>query len=285
LLQFRQAFQFNYALRHDFKLPPGLDMSDEIPYDSTLLSLGSHSYGLLLHMNIHMQKIFRMHGATTSEEVKRIENEIPRLARDKIYQDNALSPKLKEFLLAKNINFWMNEVGISPSLDSLYSEYKAKYPASSYVVNLSDQHKELTALSPGQPAPPVKTVTLQGDTVGLPSFKNKVIYIDVWASWCGPCVAEIPFSIKLQNAFKGNDSIVFVNISVDQDRHAWEKAMLKYDTWEGIHLLNDQSIYKTYKIKGIPRYILIDKNGRIVNSDAPRPSSDDTEKEIRKLLL
>lgn len=285
LLQLRQAFQFNYAVTHDFNLPPGLDMSDKIPYDSTLLRLGSLTYGLLLHMNIHMQKISGLYGATTPEEVKRIENETPKLARNKIEQDNALSPKLKEFLLAKNIYFWMNEAGISPGLDSLYSEYKSQYPTSSYLTDLSDLHKAFTALLPGAPAPPIKTVTLQGDSVGLSRFKNKVVYVDVWASWCGPCVGEIPFSIELQKAFEENDSVVFVNVSVDQDRDAWEKAMLKYDTWKGIHLLSGSSIFKTYKMRGIPRYILIDKEGRIVNADAPRPSSDDIEKEIRQLLL
>lgn len=284
LLQLRQAFQFNYAVTHDFNLPPGLNIFDKIPYDSTLLGLGSLTYGLLLHMNIHMQKIFRLHGATTPEEVKRIENEMPRLTRNKIEQDNTLSPELKGFLLAKNIHFWMNELGISPGLDSLYSEYKTQYPGSSCLTDLSDLHEAFAALLPGEPAPPMKTVTLQGDSVGLPSFKNKVVYLDVWASWCGPCVGEIPFSIKLQNAFKGKDSVVFVNVSVDQDRQAWEKAMLTYDAWKGIHLLSGPSIFKTYKIRGIPRYILIDKAGRIVNADAPRPSSDDIEKEIRQLL-
>lgn len=99
----------------------------------------------------------------------------------------------------------------------------------------------------------------------------------------GPCIAEIPFSQKLQNAFEGNDSIVFLNVSVDSEKD-WKDALLEYSDWKGSHILSDFSIYKTYNIVGIPWYILIDKDGKIVTSDAPRPSSNELENQIRDLL-
>jgi len=117
----------------------------------------------------------------------------------------------------------------------------------------------------------------KGGKTSLTDLKGKYVYIDVWATWCGPCIAEIPSLKEVEKKYH-NKNIEFVSISIDT-----EKA---YDKWKqmvvdkelgGVQLLADanwKSKFVTdYKINGIPRFILIDPDGNIVNADAPRPSS------------
>lgn len=125
-----------------------------------------------------------------------------------------------------------------------------------------------------------------GDT-SLESLKGNLVYIDVWATWCSPCVAEIPYLKKLEKKFHGKN-IKFVSISVDYSnaKDKW-KNMIKSKNMGGIQLFSygDSGLMKAYNIKGIPRFILLDKEGYIINADAPRPSSGSRiENLIRKNL-
>lgn len=127
----------------------------------------------------------------------------------------------------------------------------------------------------GKKAPSWEYQNLTGKKYGTSTFIGKVIYIDIWATWCGPCLRELPFLEKLQENYKGNNDIAFVSISIDQDKPAWE-AMLKQKNMMGIQLIADQAwnskIVSDYRISGIPRFIIIDKQGNIINANAPRPS-------------
>ncbi len=106
-------------------------------------------------------------------------------------------------------------------------------------------------------------------------LNNQLTYIDFWASWCVPCRAEMPDSKKLAIDYK-NKGINFVYISMDDNPVAWQKAIKQIGLSETHNYLlpkgNDSEIAKKLKIVAIPRYIIMDKEGRIVNSDAPRPS-------------
>ena len=121
---------------------------------------------------------------------------------------------------------------------------------------------------------------LQEEMISLSSFKGNLVYIDVWATWCSPCIAEIPSLKKLQKDYEDQE-IVFLSVSVDTDKDAWVK-MLSDDDLSGVQLWADgwSEISKSYAIFGIPRFMLIDQTGRLVSVDAPRPSSN----EIRKII-
>ena len=117
-----------------------------------------------------------------------------------------------------------------------------------------------------------------GGTTSLDDLKGKYVYVDVWATWCGPCKAEIPYLKKVEKAYHGKN-IEFVSISIDQkkDYDKW-KTMIKEKELGGIQLLADNDwkseFVQNYKINGIPRFILIDPKGNIVTPDAPRPSNE-----------
>lgn len=162
-------------------------------------------------------------------------------------------------------------------------EYKQKYAR--YLIT-DDQQKRFNEIvaryddnSAGHEAIDFRFQDVNGKQVALSDFKGKVVYVDVWATWCGPCKGEIPHLIKLEEAYHDNPDIVFMSVSVDKskDIDKW-KQMLKDKGMGGVQLFaGDRSdeVMSPYKIKGIPRFMLFDKDGKVINADAPRPSSSE----------
>jgi thiol-disulfide isomerase/thioredoxin len=141
--------------------------------------------------------------------------------------------------------------------------------------------------------PEMKTVgfnyeNFYGGTTSLESLKGKLVYVEIWATWCGPCIKEMPALTQLIKEYKGKN-IEFVSISIDtkNDYEKWRK-MVPEKNVGGIQLLADKSLesdfMKAFSVGLIPRSLMLDENGRIVSSHAPRPSSLDTRKFINDLL-
>jgi thiol-disulfide isomerase/thioredoxin len=116
---------------------------------------------------------------------------------------------------------------------------------------------------------------------------QKLTYIDFWASWCAPCRAEMPASQKLYNEFSPK-GVRFVYVSIDQSATAWERASRQIGLPDTLsYLLPDKSataISQRFNLSSIPRYILIDKYGKVVDEDAPRPSDTTLRKTFDVLL-
>ncbi len=127
----------------------------------------------------------------------------------------------------------------------------------------------------------------EGKTCRLSDFFGKFIYIDVWATWCGPCCAEIPHLEKLAAHFEGNDRIQFVSLSVDTAKKAW-LAKLEKDRprWPQFILSPDEAkrFMEAWGISGIPRFIMIDRHGKIYAADAPRPSDKNIVEILEKAM-
>ena len=123
----------------------------------------------------------------------------------------------------------------------------------------------------------------KGNAFKFEDLKGKYVYVDVWASWCGPCKAEIPFLKKLEKACEGKN-IAFVGISLDARRSDWLRILEK-EKLEGIQVLGgpEAQIAKDYKIEGIPRFLLLDREGRLINGNMTRPSDPKTKEVIDSL--
>ncbi|MCB1097686.1 MAG: TlpA family protein disulfide reductase [Verrucomicrobiae bacterium] len=154
-----------------------------------------------------------------------------------------------------------------------YREYLVTAEQRKYV---SDFVLTINQFGTGEPAIPFDGTTPDGKTVKLSDFKGKVVLVDVWATWCGPCKTQIPHLKKLEEDFTGRD-VVFISYSVDAiaDLEKW-KSMVADEKLGGVQLIGSEDfkspICVDYKIKAIPRFLLFDKSGNIISIDAPRPS-------------
>lgn len=145
----------------------------------------------------------------------------------------------------------------------------------------------ITALE-GIMAPEFDYVNHKGGKTKLSSLKGKYLYIDIWATWCGPCRVEIPHLQKLEDRYKGKN-IEFISISIDaqKDFEKWKKFVADKQLG-GIQLFADNDWksdwIQAFKIDGIPRFILIGPDGKVINPNADRPSSSELKPFLDQLL-
>jgi thiol-disulfide isomerase/thioredoxin len=147
------------------------------------------------------------------------------------------------------------------------------------------EEKAYAKLKAGQPAPEFNDYEdYNGGTKSLKDFRGNFVYIDIWATWCQPCLAQIPYLKQLEKEFEGKN-ISFVSISTDGSRRSqgsWEKAREKWKTMvrikemSGVQLWageDKQQFSMNYMANTIPRFILIDPEGKMINHNEMRPSS------------
>ncbi|WIO75071.1 TlpA disulfide reductase family protein [Porticoccaceae bacterium LTM1] len=183
-----------------------------------------------------------------------------------------------------------------------FSRYKTRKPPKAQYYDLvesvrqymvSDKSKSLLVelekefhSQVGQPGFNFTYQDIDGNPVSFESFRGKVVYVDVWATWCAPCKAEIPHLKKLEKELHGKD-VVFVSISTDMDEEAWREFQEENDM-TGVQLLADDGpqsgISKTYEINSIPRFMLFDREGKVVDTNARRPSAPELKGELLDLI-
>jgi thiol-disulfide isomerase/thioredoxin len=149
-------------------------------------------------------------------------------------------------------------------------------------------HEKLLRFTSGALAPTFAYPDIHDQPVRLETLQGHYVYIDVWATWCGPCKAELPYLKVLEKKYSGRN-IQFVGISVDraQDAGSWKKFVADNDL-KGWQVMADHdfssSFITDFNITSIPRFILLDPAGRIVSENAERPSDPALVLLLDKLL-
>lgn len=191
--------------------------------------------------------------------------------------------KVKSYVVHNHVYGKVQYSGVDGK-DELIAYYKKNVTNEVDKAKFDALYAKWDKLRAGSPSPSFTGTNIEGKQVSLEQLRGKYVYIDVWATWCGPCRGEIPHLKKLEEKYHGKD-IHFVSLSCDQDKVAWEK-MVKKDQMTGIqlHLGSGAKFMDEYVINGIPRFILLDRTGRIVKADAPRPSNPETAKVFDELL-
>ena len=163
------------------------------------------------------------------------------------------------------------------NLEAYYASYAKNSTNKENNIKITASYKKLQALAKGNPSSKFMNYENNaGGTTSLEDLKGKYVYMDIWATWCGPCIAEIPYLKQTEKQYH-NKNIEFVSISIDRikDHKKWKKMIVDKELG-GLQLFADNNwdskFIQDYLIKGIPRFILLDPKGNIVSANAPRPS-------------
>ncbi|TBN00913.1 TlpA family protein disulfide reductase [Hyunsoonleella flava] len=180
---------------------------------------------------------------------------------------------IKNDLIAHNASFFLLN---SEDIESCYSDFKKYYTGNDTIIKskILDSYYRYAKLKKGTPSP--KFTNFKNNNGGensLNDYKGAYVFIDIWATWCGNCYGEMPYLKKLEQEYK---DVVFLSIAWKDDESKWRK-IIKKESLTGVQLFatkEDNSFFEEYAVNGIPRYILIDPEGNIVDHNTPRPSDD-----------
>jgi thiol-disulfide isomerase/thioredoxin len=193
--------------------------------------------------------------------------------------------------ISKNTNMYSSIMAIQ-ALDpdkylDLYKSLDAglskKFPNDKNVIMFHDVVERMLSTNVGQFAPEISLPSPDGKEIALSSLKGKLVLIDFWASWCGPCRKEMPNVIKIYSKFK-NKGFEIYGVSLDQDKEKWMEAITKDGiNWPQVSDLKywDNVAARIYNVQGIPYTVLIDKDGKII---AKNLRGQELEKKIAEVL-
>ncbi|MFD2556259.1 TlpA family protein disulfide reductase [Sphingobacterium tabacisoli] len=172
--------------------------------------------------------------------------------------------------------------------DKLYHDFMNNPANSTYHPKMEAIYNKRMAVRKGKPSPDFNFENIEGGQSKLSDLRGKYVYIDVWATWCGPCKMEIPHLIKLEKELHGKN-ITFVSLSLDdqKDKQKWKDYVAEKQLG-GVQVISDKAFdtdfVQLYNINAIPRFILLDPEGNVVSPNANRPSDPKLREELLGLL-
>lgn len=217
-------------------------------------------------ISYYSDQILKKAGKETEQAEILIESELQ--AINQYIQNQTIKNKLLYESLSNHLGYY-GPAGLESTMESFYEFCKD----TSLQSMIRQEYADWDNLKPGKPAPEWEAITLSGEKVSSTSFLGKYLYIDIWATWCGPCRREIPYLETLAEQFK-DKNLTIVSVSVDKDKEAWVK--MAGDGMKGNQLFAEGAFQSDlalrYRVNAIPRFLLIDPNGLIINVSADRPS-------------
>lgn len=195
------------------------------------------------------------------------------------YTNPRVIAAVTDMLLESYVRGYKYDNGAQPGLD-LLAGLESRYGISP---KWAARLKASEATMPGTPFPDgVTLLDTEGNTVPFSEFLGKWVYIDLWASWCGPCVREIPHLQELEKTLQGAP-VTFVSISLDSSRDAWLKKVAALDLHGNQLIDSDGALAKALNISGIPHFLLYNPEGKLAIYKASRPSDPKTFTQLQSL--
>ena len=218
-----------------------------------------------------------MEGAVAYFAGKALENQENASVKEKTLNvlnyvlSNIKSQAVKEYLVASFSISYIDSEGVDDA-EEVKAIFNKEVTNSVMQAAFNSLYAQGSSVAKGSKAHGFKYLDINGKEVSLDDFKGRYVYIDIWATWCAPCREEYPHLQMLEKAFQGTN-ISFVSISTDQDEAKW-KQTVKDEKMGGIqlHTGGDEDFLNAFRVKGIPRFILINPEGRIENANMTRPS-------------
>ncbi len=191
------------------------------------------------------------------------------------YKSTEMKTGIQRIVVDAYIRAYKFDKGYQEGL-TLLEEATKKYGLDGQFV---EKFKERIAAVPGAAFPDVALIDSDGQKVSLDKFKGKYVYIDLWASWCVPCIKEVPYLQELEKALE-NPNVVFVSISTDSTEKPWRDRMKQHNMHGNQWLNTDGKLCDKLNVSGIPHFLIYDKEGHLLTYNAPRPSTGSALKKI-----
>jgi len=273
-LSFLGSFEFMkryFTKNKDFKVTEGfpkvyenIDLSDD-----NLLKTSSYVYFIQDYMN-----------AQTNNNYKKDLGDDFLLIYLNTMDSLVTNDKIKEQLA---FNITEGRLKDATKLEDVYNKTKSMISDKEYLAVLDEKYKAVKKIEKGTIPTDFELKDIDGNTVKLSDFVGKPVYIDIWATWCKPCLMEIPGLKELEKEF--GEEIVFISICKSDTEERW-RTMVENKQLGGVQLFADSQIdfFSDFMVQGIPRFIMIDKEGKIHSASAPRPSFPNTKEELKSLI-
>ena len=200
----------------------------------------------------------------------------------KLATENYKDKRLVEYIVHKSVMEYAGQKGLDGASE-LDRVHRACVERNDYVMAYEKMYDVCKKLFKGQPAISFTFQDTTGNEVSLSDFMGKYVYIDIWATWCGPCNAELPYLAKLEKALEGKN-ICFVGISCDFELENW-KAFVKEEKLGGVqvYMNGDKEFMNAVLCNSVPRFMLIDREGKYIDANMTRPSNPETLKTLEAL--
>lgn len=180
--------------------------------------------------------------------------------------------KMKDWIKATELVGEMRQVSDKAKLRE-FNRLIALIKTTGYRDALNKTLGSLLKFGKGDNAVDFTTVDINGKKINLSSLKGKLLYVDLWATWCGPCLAEMPKLEALKEKYANDPSIAFVSLSIDDNLDLWKKNLAGRNAG-GYQWQINRNKLSAYEIVGIPRVLLIGKDFKLIDMNAPLPSSN-----------
>jgi thiol-disulfide isomerase/thioredoxin len=193
-------------------------------------------------------------------------------------------PRVKNVMLFNAMNKMITNGGDSAKRNELFNSFIVQQKDPGLADMLYKRLALQNSLMRGLPAPAFEAVSIAGNKMNLKDFKGRYVVVDVWATWCGPCKGETPFFERYAEMYAG-DKVAFVSLSVDEGNnvYAWQyEAAAKSKRVVQLRAEAPFEFMSKYAIESIPRFMLIDPEGKLTMINMPRPSDPVFEDYLRR---
>lgn len=232
--------------------------------DTSLLQLKDYMRFLESFVDLKMRQKIAKKESDNYQVTKNLINEIVRLNAVTKISDELLQILMKDEIYKLNVN------------DEIMSNLQTLCKNKKYISELNDSYQTYKKILSGMPVSDFRFIDQMGKVYTLSDFKGSYLYIDVWGLYCSPCLKAMPKFNEIKDIFKGK-KINFIGVcrELPKNKDRWIKRMSEFNV-TGLQFLpeNEMQFLKDYLIGEIPRYILIDKEGRFMNANATQPSDE-----------
>lgn len=223
---------------------------------------------------------------TVASNIAATYNDIDLLKVIKIAEKTTSDPSRNNFAMTSMFMSFLSMAGQN-NIGDAYEYYKTVCKDTAYTSQIEKLFRSASVLVKGADAPEIEFEDQSGKTYTLADLKGKALYVDMWASWCGPCCEEIPYLAKLYRELGPDSDIQCISISIDDNRQNWIDKLAEENAEWPQYLVTEKGqgqVADSYNIHSIPRFMLFDAEGRIITVDAPRPSTPGIQDKLRELL-